>query len=173
MATVQQTVVRISPSFDIFTSPRTVFVSISPFFWHVNSSCYSFFEDFSWLIQKDLANIFKTTRHVGQKTKGTAFPWRHPTVPEVLIDRTIEPLGTDTSLLRTVFNIPKKFSYIFFKKTSVIRTTATKSWPQRVNSYKLNLFTALRWSGESGIPIRWICTGWIPSSLAGELSRVI
>ena len=30
---------------------------------------------------------------------------------------TEEPLGTDTSLLRTVSNVPTKFSYIFCKKT--------------------------------------------------------
>ena len=35
----------------------------------------------------------------------------------------------------------------------------TKSRPQRVNS----LLRTLWWSGVSRIPIRWICTGWIPS----------
>ena len=36
---------------------------------------------------------------------------------------TVEPLGTDTSLLRAVSNVPTKFSYIFFKKKpSIIRT---------------------------------------------------
>ena len=29
---------------------------------------------------------------------------------------TVEPLGTETSLLRTVSNVPTKFSYIFGKK---------------------------------------------------------
>ena len=29
---------------------------------------------------------------------------------------TVEPLGTDTSLLRTVSNVPTKFSYIFFEE---------------------------------------------------------
>ena len=29
---------------------------------------------------------------------------------------TVEPLGTDTSLLRTVSNVPAKFSHIFFKE---------------------------------------------------------
>ena len=29
---------------------------------------------------------------------------------------TVEPLGTDTSLLRTVSHNPTKFPYIFFKK---------------------------------------------------------
>ena len=28
----------------------------------------------------------------------------------------------DTSMLRTVSNVPTKFAYIFFKKTSIIRT---------------------------------------------------
>ena len=28
----------------------------------------------------------------------------------------------------------------------------------------------LQWSGESRIPIRWICTGWVPSSLADKLN---
>ena len=46
--------------------------------------------------------------------------------------------NTTTSILRTVSNVPTKFSYIFFKKTSIIRTTDTR--PQIVNSYKLNLF---------------------------------
>ena len=54
---------------------------------------------------------------------------------------TVEPLGTDTSRLRTVFNVPTKLSYVL-KKPSIIRTTDTKSRPQRVNSYKLNLFIA-------------------------------
>ena len=38
--------------------------------------------------------------------------------------------------------------------------------PQRVNSYKLNLFIA-----DTAV-IRWICIGWIPSILAGELCRM-
>ena len=29
---------------------------------------------------------------------------------------TVEPLGTDTSILRAVSNVPTKFPYIFFKK---------------------------------------------------------
>ena len=45
--------------------------------------------------------------------------------------------NTDTSILWTVSNVPTKFSYIFFKILSLIRTMDTKSWPQRVNSYKL------------------------------------
>ena len=32
------------------------------------------------------------------------------------INFTVEPLGTHTSILRTVSNVPTKFSYIFFKK---------------------------------------------------------
>ena len=28
----------------------------------------------------------------------------------------------DTSMLRTVSNVPTKFAYIFFKKTAIIRT---------------------------------------------------
>ena len=57
---------------------------------------------------------------------------------------TVEPLGTDTSLLQTVSNVPTKFSYILFKNPlqyglSLIRTTHTKAGPQRVNSYELNL----------------------------------
>ena len=44
--------------------------------------------------------------------------------------------------------------------------THPKSQPQRVNSYKLNLFIA-----DTAV-IRWICIGWIPSILAGELCRV-
>ena len=34
------------------------------------------------------------------------------------------------ALLRTVSNVPTKFSYIFFKKPSLIRTTDTESRPQ-------------------------------------------
>ena len=32
------------------------------------------------------------------------------------VENTVEPLGTDTSLIRTVSNIPTKFSSTFFKK---------------------------------------------------------
>ena len=32
------------------------------------------------------------------------------------IGNTVEPFGTDTSVLRTVSNVPTKFSYIFFNK---------------------------------------------------------
>ena len=32
------------------------------------------------------------------------------------IGYTVEPFGTDTSVLRTVSNVPTKFSYIFFNK---------------------------------------------------------
>jgi len=67
-------------------------------------------------------------------------------LPSIIAKVTVEPLGMDNSLLWTVSNIPTKFSYIFFKKTSMIQTlsntdkTDTKSQPQWVNSYKLNLF---------------------------------
>ena len=30
------------------------------------------------------------------------------------VENTVEPLGTDTSLLRTASNVPTKFSYILF-----------------------------------------------------------
>ena len=70
--------------------------------------------------------------------------------------------NTDSSLLRTVSNFLTKFSYIFFKKASII-PTLSNSRPQIVNSYKLNLFitdtTVIRC--RCRIPIRWICTGWI------------
>ena len=42
----------------------------------------------------------------------------------------------DTSMLRTVSNVPTKFAYIFFKKKpplyglSLIQTKDTRSWPQ-------------------------------------------
>ena len=62
-------------------------------------------------------------------------------------NNTDEPLGTDTFLLRTVSNVPLKILIYFLKKKnplqrglSLIRTTDTKSRPQRVNSYKLNFF---------------------------------
>ena len=90
------------------------------------------------------------------------------TVPlQILCSNTVEPLGTDTSPVRTVSKVPTKFSDFLSKNLyglSLIRTTDTKSRPQRVNSYKLiitSLLHTLRWSGESRIPIRWICTGWI------------
>ena len=35
---------------------------------------------------------------------------------------TVEPLGTDTSLLRAVSNVPTKFSYIFLKKKTLYNT---------------------------------------------------
>ena len=40
----------------------------------------------------------------------------------------------------------------------------------------MNLFSllqTLRCSGESRIPIRWICTGWIPSGLVNDLCKMI
>ena len=82
----------------------------------------------------------------------------------------VEPLGTDTSLMRTPPSVPRKFSFILFKKNlyntySLIRTTDTKSRLQRVNSYRPILFitdTAVIWC-RSRIPNRWICTRWIPS----------
>ena len=86
---------------------------------------------------------------------------------------TVEPLDTDTSLLRTVSNVLTKFWYIFFKKTlydtdSLKRTTDTKSRPQGVHSS----LRKLRWSGaESRIPIRWFAQG--ESRLADELCKVI
>ena len=36
---------------------------------------------------------------------------------------TVEPLGTNTSLLRTVSIAPTKFSYIFFKKKKTLYNT--------------------------------------------------
>ena len=41
----------------------------------------------------------------------------------------VEPLGTDTSLLRTVSNVPTKFSCIFFYNTNPYQTNL-----HRVNS---------------------------------------
>ena len=64
-------------------------------------------------------------------------------------ETTAEPLGTDTSLIHTIpyygqFPMSWQNSHIFsLKKTSLIQTLSnmdTKSWPQRVNSFKLNLF---------------------------------
>ena len=87
---------------------------------------------------------------------------------------TVEPLSTDTSLIRTplyyrqfamsrqnshIFSVKKKLYYRF----SLIWTMHTKSRPQRVNSYKLNL------SIKDTALIRWIYTVWILSSLADEL----
>ena len=47
--------------------------------------------------------------------------------------------NTDTSPIRIVSYVPKKFSYIPLKITSIIRTTVAKSPPLGANSYKLNL----------------------------------
>ena len=63
-------------------------------------------------------------------------------------NNTDEPLGTDTSLLRTVSNVPLKILIYFLKKKkpSTTRTlsnkkkTDTKSRPQGENSYNLNFF---------------------------------
>ena len=59
---------------------------------------------------------------------------------------TVEPLGTDTSLLRTVSYVPTKFSYISSKKTSTIWILSNahnghKIRPLGANSYKRNLFS--------------------------------
>ena len=56
------------------------------------------------------------------------------------IGYTVEPLLTATSLIRTVHLVPRNAHTFFVKITSIIRTTDTKSRPQRENSYKLNLF---------------------------------
>ena len=67
------------------------------------------------------------------------------------VENTVEPLGSDTSLIRTPlyygqFPISRQNSHIFYLKKplqyglSLIRTTNTKSRPLRVNLYKRNLF---------------------------------
>ena len=64
-----------------------------------------------------------------------------------------KPRPSITSLLRTVSNVPTKFSYFSLKETSIIsliRTMDIKSRPQGVNSYKLNLLITDR------AVIRWI-----------------
>ena len=61
------------------------------------------------------------------------------------------------------FPMSRQNSHIYFlwKKKTLSNTDNGHSRPQRANSYKLNLLLpTLRWSGESQIPIRWICTGW-------------
>ena len=45
----------------------------------------------------------------------------------------VEPLGTDTSLLRTVSNVPTKFSCIFLKK-NLYNTNRYQTNLHRVNS---------------------------------------
>ena len=49
---------------------------------------------------------------------------------------TVEPLGTDTSLLRTVSYVPTKFSYISSKKTSTIWTLSNADNGQRTTDKK-------------------------------------
>ena len=46
---------------------KNSFVSVSLFFFYVNSSRYTFYEAFTCLIRNNLTNIFKTTRHVEKK----------------------------------------------------------------------------------------------------------
>ena len=59
------TVVKISCSLGVLKL-RTLFVSVSPFFFFVNSSCQTFYEAFTCLIRNYVTNIFKTARHVEQ-----------------------------------------------------------------------------------------------------------
>ena len=60
------TVVKISCSLSFLKLLRTLFVSLSPFFLFVNSSCLAFFEAFTCLIRNNLTSIFKTARHFEQ-----------------------------------------------------------------------------------------------------------
>ena len=54
---------------------KNSFVSVSLFFFYVNSSRYTFYEAFTCLIRNNLTNIFKTTRHVEKKNhKDNKFP---------------------------------------------------------------------------------------------------
>ena len=105
-----------------------------------------FLFSFVILIAKNRRNTAKYlgTRQVQQEQKKAPAPLR--------LLSTVEPLGTDTSIKRTPlyygqFPMSRQNVHIFsFKKPSiidglsVIRTTDTKSQPQRVNSYELNLF---------------------------------
>ena len=78
--------VAISCSLGIHKSSRTLFVSVSPFFFFVNSSCITFFEAFTCLIRKNLTNIFKTERHVEQtKAPNWGFLWRHPCICTLIV----------------------------------------------------------------------------------------
>ena len=70
----------------------------------------------------------------------------HKIVWSAVIYGTVEPLCTygHLSITDPVSNVTTNFSYVFFKKPlytdSLKKTTDTKSRPQRVNSYKINLF---------------------------------
>ena len=57
-------------------------------------------------------------------------------------NNTDEPLGRDTSLLRTVSNVPLKILIYFLKKKkpSTTRTLSNTDNGQRENSYNLNFF---------------------------------
>ena len=59
------TVVKISCSLGVLKL-RTLFVSVSPFFFFVNSSCQTFYEAFTCLIRNYVTNIFKTARQCEQ-----------------------------------------------------------------------------------------------------------
>ena len=105
-----------------------------------------FLFSFVIFIAKNRRNTAKYlgTRQVQQEQKKAPAPLR--------LLSTVEPLGTDSSIKRTPlyygqFPMSRQNVHIFsFKKPSiidglsVIRTTDTKSQPQRVNSYELNLF---------------------------------
>ena len=54
-------------------------------------------------------------------------------------NNTDEPLGTDTSLLRTVSNVPLKILIYFLKKKNPLQFSNTDNG-QRENSYNLNFF---------------------------------
>ena len=62
------TAVKISCSSGILKS-RALFVSVSPFYFFVNSSCWTFLEAFTCSKRNNLTNIFKTARHVKQQQK--------------------------------------------------------------------------------------------------------
>ena len=69
-------VVKISCSLGVLKL-RTLFLSVSPFFFVVNSSCQTFYEAFTCLIRNYVTNIFKTERHVEQNKENKS-PVRSP-----------------------------------------------------------------------------------------------
>ena len=85
---------------------------------------------------------------------------------------TVEPRGTETSLIRTPlyygqFSMSRQNSHIFsFHNTDSLlygQGTLNLGPREQIHINLTSLLRTLLWSGESQIPIWWICTGWIPS----------
>ena len=95
--------------------------------------------------------------------------------------KTQSNLSVRTPLYYGLFPMSRHNSYKLSLKNYLYNTdflnnnTDTKSRPQRLHSYRLNLslLRTLRWSGESRIPIRLICMQKWESRLVDVLCKVI